>query len=197
MTAGKSKEQPDPKSWSDTLIRLGCGALAAVILVLDLMIPLGAAMAVSYLVVILLSLWSSRKKFTIWVGFACSAFTVAVFFYQPVGDVLWKIIFNRAMALFAIWATVFIGLQHKKEQQGREKAFREREKALTDLRILRGLLPICASCKRIRDGQGNWSQIEAYIKVHSEADFSHSICPECAHKLYPEYSRKIGNYEGE
>ena len=188
MNAGNSPERPGPKGRNDLFIYLGCGALIALILALDLMIPLGAAMAVSYLVVILLSLWSSQKKFTIWVGFVCSAFSVAVFFYQPIGGELWKIVFNRVMALFAIWATVFIGLQRKNEEQAREKAFRDREKALKDLRILRGLLPICASCKRIRDGQGNWSQIEAYIKVHSEADFSHGICPECARRLYPEYA---------
>ena len=55
------------------------------------------------------------------------------------------------------------------------------------LRYLAGLLPICASCKKIRDDKGYWSQIESYIQNHSEAEFSHSICPECAKKLYPEF----------
>ncbi len=49
------------------------------------------------------------------------------------------------------------------------------------------LLPICASCKKIRDDKGYWNQIESYIKEHSEADFSHSICPECSKKLYAEF----------
>jgi hypothetical protein len=57
---------------------------------------------------------------------------------------------------------------------------------LENVRILHGLLPICASCKKIRDDQGYWSEIEGYISKHSEADFSHGICPECARKLYPE-----------
>ena len=60
----------------------------------------------------------------------------------------------------------------------------EKEKALLDLKILSGLLPICASCKNIRDDKGYWKQIETYIHDHSEADFSHSICPECAKELY-------------
>ncbi|MGD9248582.1 MAG: hypothetical protein PVI60_11525, partial [Desulfobacteraceae bacterium] len=51
---------------------------------------------------------------------------------------------------------------------------------------LSGFLPICASCKRIRDDEGGWQQIEDYIAKHSEADFSHGICPECAHRLYPD-----------
>jgi hypothetical protein len=55
-----------------------------------------------------------------------------------------------------------------------------------EVKTLRGLLPICASCKKIRDDEGYWNQIESYIGQHSEAQFSHSICPECAKKLYPE-----------
>ena len=54
---------------------------------------------------------------------------------------------------------------------------------------LEGILPICASCKRIRDEKGEYEQIEKYIIEHSEASFSHGICPECAKKLYPEYSK--------
>ncbi|MCG2752321.1 MAG: hypothetical protein L6301_10780 [Desulfobacteraceae bacterium] len=60
--------------------------------------------------------------------------------------------------------------------------------ALTKVKLLGGLLPICASCKKIRDDKGYWNQIESYIKDHSEAEFSHGICPECAEKLYPEFS---------
>lgn len=55
-----------------------------------------------------------------------------------------------------------------------------------EVKILRGFLPICASCKEIRDDKGYWHQIEEYIRDHSEAEFSHSICPKCAKKLYPE-----------
>ncbi|MBF0527888.1 MAG: response regulator [Deltaproteobacteria bacterium] len=63
----------------------------------------------------------------------------------------------------------------------------ELEKALANVKLLSGLLPICASCKKIRDDQGYWTQIEQYIQDHSQAEFSHSICPECAMKLYPEF----------
>jgi len=57
--------------------------------------------------------------------------------------------------------------------------------ALADVKKLSGLLPICASCKKIRDDRGYWKRIESYIQEHSEAEFSHGICPECAQKLYP------------
>ncbi len=61
----------------------------------------------------------------------------------------------------------------------------ELQKALSEIRQLNGLLPICATCKKIRDDKGYWNQIELYIEKHSEAEFSHSICPDCAKKLYP------------
>lgn len=64
----------------------------------------------------------------------------------------------------------------------------ELEKALGEVRKLSGFLPICSSCKKIRDDKGYWQQIESYICDHSEADFSHGICPQCSQKLYPEIS---------
>ena len=63
----------------------------------------------------------------------------------------------------------------------------ELKKAWKEVKILSGFLPICASCKKIRDDKGYWSQVESYISHHSEAKFSHGICPDCAEKLYPEY----------
>jgi len=60
--------------------------------------------------------------------------------------------------------------------------------ALGEIKTLRGIIPICASCKKIRDDKEHWNQIEIYIKEHSDAEFSHGICPECAEKLYPEYN---------
>ena len=60
----------------------------------------------------------------------------------------------------------------------------ELQKALSEIKTLSGLLPICASCKKIRDDKGYWNQIELYIRDHTEAEFSHSLCPNCAEKLY-------------
>jgi len=69
----------------------------------------------------------------------------------------------------------------------KSKVIIELQKALDRVKTLSGLLPICASCKKVRDDQGYWNQIEAYIEAYSEAQFSHGICPECAKILYPEY----------
>lgn len=74
----------------------------------------------------------------------------------------------------------------KEAEAKKEMLISDLQKTLNELKILRGLLPICSSCKKIRDDKGYWNQIEAYISDHSEAQFSHSICPQCAEKLYGE-----------
>ncbi len=71
-------------------------------------------------------------------------------------------------------------------QKEREDLIIKLEKALADVKTLRGMLPICSSCKKIRDDQGYWNRIEDYFHRHSLAQFSHSICPDCAKRLYPD-----------
>jgi hypothetical protein len=68
-----------------------------------------------------------------------------------------------------------------------ERLVRELQAAMGNVKILTGLLPICVSCKRIRNDQGYWDQVETYISKHSEARFSHGTCPECTRRLYPEF----------
>ncbi len=67
----------------------------------------------------------------------------------------------------------------------RRKLIVRLEQTLKEIRTLRGFLPICSNCKKIRDDKGYWTQIETYISSHSDAEFSHGLCPECADKLYP------------
>jgi len=78
--------------------------------------------------------------------------------------------------------------EQKQLEEQRERLIEELRNALTHIKTLRGLLPICAACKKIRDDRGYWTQIEQYIRAHSEAEFTHGICPECVKKLYPELS---------
>lgn len=76
----------------------------------------------------------------------------------------------------------------KKWEFEREKLITELKDALDQVNTLSGLLPICSNCKKIRDDKGYWNQIETYIHEHSQAQFSHSICPDCAKKLYPDFN---------
>ena len=76
----------------------------------------------------------------------------------------------------------------KRIEMERERLIQELRAALARIKTLRGLIPICSNCKKIRNDQGFWQGLEAYVRQHSEADFSHSLCPECARELYPEYA---------
>jgi hypothetical protein len=67
----------------------------------------------------------------------------------------------------------------------------ELQEALDQVKLLTGLLPICVSCKNIRDDKGYWETVENYISSHSEAQFSHGICPSCLKKLYPDIANEI------
>jgi PAS domain S-box-containing protein len=75
--------------------------------------------------------------------------------------------------------------QRRKVEAERERLINQLQNALDEVKTLGGLLPICASCKKIRDDKGYWNQIEFYLKQHTDAEFSHSLCPKCAKKLYP------------
>jgi len=76
-------------------------------------------------------------------------------------------------------------LKLKREMDQRKAREEMLEHALQEIKVLRGILPICARCKKIRDEQGQWHSVESYIKDHTEADFSHLICPECLDKHFP------------
>ncbi len=97
---------------------------------------------------------------------------------------------TRSFAAAAIVSVLALGyggyrLRVRSLRASEAESKRRVEAALADVRVLSGLLPICANCKKIRDDRGYWSQIESYIHAHSEAKFTHGICPDCAARLYP------------
>jgi CHASE1-domain containing sensor protein len=77
-------------------------------------------------------------------------------------------------------------MERERAEEQRDKLIEDLQKTLSEVKTLRGYLPICSNCKKIRDDKGYWNQIESYIRDRSEAEFSHGICPECAKKLYPD-----------
>jgi hypothetical protein len=70
------------------------------------------------------------------------------------------------------------------------RRWKDLKRSLSEIKILRGIIPMCASCKKIRDDEGYWHQVEAYIGEHSEALFTHSICPQCMEELYPDFVKQ-------
>ena len=79
----------------------------------------------------------------------------------------------------------------KLAEDAKEELIAGMQHALDEVNLLSGLIPICASCKNIRDDQGYWNKIESYITNHSKVEFSHSICPDCAKKLYPDLYKEV------
>ena len=71
-------------------------------------------------------------------------------------------------------------------ERQKEELIDDLRKAFDEIKTLRGIIPICASCKKIRDDKGYWNQVEVYVRDHTEAEFSHGFCPACAKKLYPD-----------
>ncbi len=98
-------------------------------------------------------------------------------------DHLEEVVATRTAALQAEVA------QRKRYQEEGEQLIVELQQALDEVKTLSGLLPICSFCKKIRDEQGAWQQLEAYVGRHSGAEFSHGVCPECLKRHYPEFNR--------
>ncbi|MFO7937251.1 MAG: PAS domain S-box protein [Kiritimatiellia bacterium] len=85
--------------------------------------------------------------------------------------------------IFCICRDVTARKQFEKE---REELIKKLQESLAEIRTLRGILPLCSFCKNVRDDKGYWEQVETYIRKHSDMDISHSICPECLKKHYPD-----------
>ena len=90
-------------------------------------------------------------------------------------EVVDQILFGQAVAILASLVVMFLSYRSQTRH----------------VKVLKGLIPICAKCKKVRDDKGYWSQVETYIRDRSEADFSHGICPDCVKELYPDYARKM------
>ncbi len=93
-------------------------------------------------------------------------------------------------------ARVAVGSRMVQMQKAHVQKIHELEQALREIKTLRGIVPVCAHCKKIRDSAGFWHQVEVYVSTHAEAEFSHSLCPDCMNKHYPEFvdrPRKVLN----
>ncbi len=81
--------------------------------------------------------------------------------------------------------------ERKEREQEREKLIKELSSALSKIKTLEGLIPICAGCKKIRTDDGYWEEVEIYMKEHSKADFTHGLCPHCTKEMYPDIYDKL------
>lgn len=122
------------------------------------------------------------------------------FLDSPVGlfdNTLYSAAFFLSVLAFEVWfGLLFLMMNSRRLEEelvAGEKALKEQvvrlNNAMSEVKVLKGLLPICSSCKKIRDDDGYWTQLEAYIDRHSEATFTHGVCPECAAKMKIEYDK--------
>jgi len=118
-----------------------------------------------------------------------SSFKAEARYLRKVGDPLWgnltveRIEDSTGRTLFILVMLEDIS-ERRRAAEEREHMIDELKEALASVKTLRGLIPICASCKKIRDDKGFWSQVEVYVRDRSEAEFSHGMCPDCIKRLY-------------
>jgi len=137
---------------------------------------------------------------------AILALAIAVYALSARYDILERIVeFSRKheewqldeiliVFIYLVVALTFFGLQQLRKIRISENKLTQKNKelinAISEIKRLRGIIPICASCKKIRDDSGFWHQVEVYVRDHSEAIFSHGVCPDCEKKLYPDFFNK-------
>jgi hypothetical protein len=150
--------------------------LAVMVLAVDYLTGPNIRFPILYLLPIVLSAWLNGLGWSL--GFAVGLPLVQLSLSKFWGT-WYTPLYGAVNTLIRI--AVFVGFAYLIHKVGLQK--RELEK---EVRTLRGILPICSFCKRIRNQEGSWESLEGYITMRSEAEFSHGLCPECAKKNYPE-----------
>lgn len=154
-------------------------------------------LSVFYLAPIALSVWFINRRAGVFMSVVCTVTMAATMYltgyvagmaHNGYFTDLWTLFLRFCFYIIVVF--LLSSLKDSFEEQGRLVI--ELRKALDEIKTLSGFLPICASCKKIRDDRGYWNEVEKYISEHTGAEFSHGLCPECAEKLYPEYFHRQG-----
>lgn len=150
---------------------------ATVIFMVDLLLPRGVAVPMLYIIPILLAVNCRQHWFRVSVAAGCTILTLIGFKFSEAGVPSWIALSNRALAVAAIWVSAVLAWRHLYAKER--------------INVLQSLLPICASCHKIRDDKGYWSQVEEYLEVQTKTMLTHGICPECMQKWYPEFYPQV------
>lgn len=170
------------KFHADATQLLPATVLAGLVFVLDLSGKFGNAVGVLYAApVLLVGLGATRQKpRMIVLAGICSALTVVGFALSSDTSAAGAGVVNRVLALLAVWLAASLCVLYLRVEDYLDSA--------------REFLPICASCKQIRDGEGRWNHLESYFSEQFAVKFTHGICPDCTRQLYPEVVKKHLHY---
>jgi hypothetical protein len=159
-------------------------AAAVGVLILDAATPIGLAVWVLHVVIIwTATLWADRRQM-LTVASVCSAFVLLGFWWSPrERPDTWMDYSNLLLCYASIWGITYASLQGRAAEEARQRATRELAQSEETVRILSGLLPICAWCKNIRNEAGDWEKLEVYIRDRSHAEFTHCVCQECSTRI--------------
>jgi hypothetical protein len=182
---------------------------ASLVFLVDLMMPLGWVVWLPYIGLVLLASWLPRRASPLILSGICTAFIILGLLFDylhidPAGASLEVGIFNRMMGIAVLWGIAALVMRQQRiesaredvvrrmqeAESAREDLVRRMEEALANIKTLRGLLPFCLSCKKIREGNGYWSRIETFVTKHSMAEFSLELCPECEQYLQTQLPRE-------
>lgn len=151
---------------------------AALVFVIDLFFPQGVAIGMLYAIPVLLAARSRQARFTVVFAAACTVLAVLGHVFSDSGFAPpWMSITNRTISIAMFWGVALLSLQHLKVKEQVDR--------------LHGLLPMCASCHKIRDDKGYWSKVEEYLEARTQTMLTHGICPECMQKWYPEFYPQV------
>jgi hypothetical protein len=175
-TASSMNTQPDQQDLAITPLIL-IGGSTVTIFAVDMLLPRGVAIPMLYVIPILLAASCRQHWFRVAVAVGCTILTLLGYEFTEDAVPTWIALSNRTLAVAAIWISAVLAWQ--------------RTKAAEQVALLRDLLPMCASCHKIRDDKGYWSQVEEYLEAQTQTMLTHGICPDCMQKWYPEFYPQV------
>ena len=163
------------------------GAGLATVFAVDSLFPLGVASGMLYVPLLFLCQPADGRRWLVPVA-AASTVLIVLDLALGIGGAAspeWVYLTNRGGSTIVLW-TIALLLRRGFRLEAEHKDTVERAAAMAERRVLGGMLPICAACKRIQRSDDAWQSVEAYIQANSEASFSHGLCPSCTVSLYPQ-----------
>jgi len=149
----------------------------AIIFTVDMLLPRGVAVPMLYVIPILLAVSCRQHWFRVSIAVGCTVLTLLGYIFTEPAVPTWIAVSNRSMAVAAIWVSAVLAWRHLYAKE--------------HINVLQSLLPMCASCKKIRNDKGYWSQVEEYLEAQTHTMLTHGICPECMQKWYPEFYPQV------